>query len=121
LVALPVVGKGVFDGMRVFSVLVVVFLLSLGTFPSRASESSLPNPTSAASPPPQHVRCGVNAADAVRQARDYLATPGGQSEKGALDCIVQALDDLSAQSSATSVRADNNRVLVAPQFNGPMK
>jgi len=72
-----------------------LYLLFFLLFPAGAHAATTPSDQSASGPSPQKPRCGLTAADALKQAKLSLSAGGAGSEHAALVCLIEAVSNLN--------------------------
>jgi len=72
-----------------------LYLLFFLLFPTIAHAATTPSEQSSSVDSPQKLRCGLTAAEALKQAKLSLSAGGAGSEHNALVCLIEAVSDLN--------------------------
>jgi hypothetical protein len=89
------------------------FLVLFLAIPIRVMAADAASDQSAAIASHQASNCGVTAADALKLARNSLASKDASSQRAALVCLTEAVSRLEAEKP-TVTRPDGGHVLSAP-------
>jgi len=72
-----------------------LYLLFFLLFPAVSHAATAPSDRSSSIASAQKLRCGLTAADALKQAKLSLSAGGAGSERAALVCLIEAVSNLN--------------------------